>query len=102
MRAGILIVLGVLFSTTLLLPSLDASGINVADLKDQLKNGLRVRRPADLAFIDKVVEMVEEGRLPIAVVKSSFQWARIKPIRYPFPYFAKALRIRAGKLGIRL
>ena len=49
MRAGILIVLGVLFSTTLLLPSLDASGINVADLKDQLKNGLRVRRPADLA-----------------------------------------------------
>ena len=56
----------------------------------------------DLAFIKRVVELVDQGRLPVPLVKSPFSWARSKPVRYPFPYFVKALRIRAGKLGIRL
>jgi len=102
MRSATLLCFLLLFSATLAIPSQDAPGVDVADLKDQLKNGLRVRRPGDLAFIDTVVEQVELGRLPLPLVKSTFQWARTKMIRYPFPYFAKALRIRAGKLGIKL
>ncbi len=102
MRPATLLSLAMLFCTLVVITPPDASGVDVADLKDQLKNGLRVRRAGDLAFIDKVVELVEAGRLPVSLVKGTFQWARIKTIRYPFPYFAKALRIRAGKLGIKL
>ena len=102
MRCATLLCFLLLFSATLVISSRDAPGVDVADLKDQLKNGLRVRRPGDLAFIDTVVEQVEQGRLPLSLVKSTFQWARTKMTRYPFPYFAKALRIRAGKLGIKL
>ena len=102
MRSVTLLSLPLLFCATLVISSRDAPGIDVAELKDQLKNGLRVSRPGDLAFIDKVVEQVEQGRLPVSLVKSTFQWARNKTTRYPFPYFAKALRLRAGKLGIKL
>ena len=102
MRCATLLCFLFLFSATLVIPCRDAPGVDVADLKDQLKNGLRVRRPGDLAFIDTVVEKVEQGQLPLSLVKSTFQWARTKMTRYPFPYFAKALRIRAGKLGIKL
>ena len=102
MRCTTLLCFLLLFSATLVIPSQDAPGVDVADLKDQLKNGLRVRRPGDLAFIDTVVEKVEQGQLPLSLVKSTFQWARTKMTRYPFPYFAKALRIRADKLGIKL
>jgi hypothetical protein len=102
MRPALLLPLALLFCALVVIPPPDAPGIDVADLKDQLKNGLRVRRPGDLAFIDKVVELVEGGRLPVSLVKGTFQWARTKTTRYPFPYFAKALRIRAGKLGIKL
>jgi len=102
MRPATLLSLAMLFCTLVVITPPDASGVDVADLKDQLKNGLRVRRAGDLAFIDKVVELVEAGRLPVSLVKGTFQWARSKTIRYPFPYFAKALRIRAGKLGIKL
>ncbi len=102
MRPALLLSLAMLICTLVVITPPDASGVDVADLKDQLKNGLRVRRAGDLAFIDKVVELVEAGRLPVSLVKGTFQWARTKTIRYPFPYFAKALRIRAGKLGIKL
>ena len=102
MRFTALFLLPLLFCATLVISSRDAPGVDIAELKDQLKNGLRVRRPGDLAFIDRVIEQVEQGHLPESLVKSTFQWARHKTTRYPFPYFAKALRIRAGKLGIKL
>ena len=102
MRLATLLCLPILLFATLVITSPDAPGADVAELKDQLKNGLRVRRPVDLAFIDKVVELVEKGQLPVSLVTGTFQWARTKTTRYPFPYFAKALRIRAGKLGIKL
>jgi len=74
----------------------------VADLKEQLENGLKARLPADFAFISKVVTLVEQDKLPISVVKAVFQWARKKGAanNYPFPYFQRALKIRAKKLGI--
>ena len=76
--------------------------VEVADLKEQLENGLKARLPADFAFISKVVTLVEQDKLPINVVKAVFQWARKKGAanNYPFPYFQRALKIRAKKLGI--
>ena len=76
--------------------------VEVGDLKDQLENGLKARRPAELAFIAKVVTLVKTNKLPLPLVKSVFQWARERGAKtnYPFPYFERALKIRAKKLGI--
>jgi len=76
--------------------------VEVADLKEQLENGLKARLPADFAFISKVVTLVEQDKLPLDMVKAVFQWSRKKGAanNYPFPYFQRALKIRAKKLGI--
>ena len=76
--------------------------VEVADLKDQLEKGLKARLPADFSFISKVVMLVEDDKLPLRTVKAVFQWARDRGAKnnYPFPYFQRALKIRAKKLGI--
>ncbi len=80
----------------------DTPGAQIADLKDQLEKGLRARRPEEFAFIARVLQMVDEGTLPLELVKGTFQWARKKADlkKYPFPYFEQALRIRAKRIGI--
>jgi hypothetical protein len=77
-----------------------AGAEEIADLKDQLKNGLQARRPEDRAFLDRVAKMVESDQLPVELVKSTFQWARTRKKPYPYPYFEKALKLRAAELGI--
>jgi len=76
--------------------------VEVGDLKDQLEKGLKARRPTDFAFIAKVISLVKMNKLPLPVVKAVFQWARERGAKtnYPFPYFERALKIRAKKLGI--
>ncbi len=78
--------------------------VEVTDLKQQLEKGLRARRPQEFAFVNLVVTMVADNELPLALVKSTFLWARKKALttRYPFPYFERALRERAAKLGIEI
>jgi len=73
-----------------------------ADLKDTLEKGLRARRPEEFHYIALVVEKVEQGKLPLDLVIGTFQWARqrAKHKNYPFPYFVRALRERAKKLGL--
>jgi len=73
----------------------------VASLKDQLESGLKARQPQEFAFIARVVAMVEIGQLPYDLVQSTFMWAR-KKRPYPFPYFRRALHIRAQERGIKL
>jgi hypothetical protein len=79
-----------------------AAAQEIAELKEQLKNGLLVQRPEDQAFVDHVVIMVEQNRLPMELVKSTFQWARRKKKPYPFPYFRKGLEIRAAEIGVKI
>ena len=74
-------------------------GVQVADLKQQLEAGLRIQRPQDFAFIDRIVVMVEHKQLPLDMVKSTFACARKKE-PYPFVYFERGLRARAAKRGI--
>jgi len=78
--------------------------VDAIGLKSQLEKGLRARRPQEFAFVAVVVEMVENETLPLDLVKGTFLWARKKALttRYPFPYFERALRERAGKLGIKI
>ena len=75
--------------------------VDVADLQDQLEAGLQARRPQEFAFIARVVAMVAKNRLPRFLVQSTFDWARRKQ-PYPFPYFQRALIIRAARIGIRV
>jgi len=93
-------------ATTVTASEQDASPISadVLDLKQQLEKGLKARRPSEFAFINLVVAMVENDSLPMDLVKSTFLWARKKGLstRYPFPYFERALRIRAAKQGITI
>jgi hypothetical protein len=73
-----------------------------APLNEQLKNGLQARRPEDRLFCERVAQMVENNQLPVDLVKGTFQWARTRKKPYPFPYFEKALRLRAAELGIEI
>ena len=75
--------------------------VQVADLKEQLEDELKARRPEEFQFIAHVVEMVKKNQLPLKLVKETFHWAR-KKRPYPFVYFQRALRIRAAKLGIKV
>ena len=70
-------------------------------LKDTLLFGLRPRTPAEKAFINTVVAKVTVGALPLELVIATFRWARPKQ-PYPFPFFERAMRQRAAKVGVIL
>lgn len=76
-------------------------GISSADLEQQLKSGLKARRPEEFEFITMVVTKVKNKELPIAIVQTSFLWAR-RRMPYPFPYFQRALRELAAREGIAI
>lgn len=69
-------------------------------LESRLTTGLKAKRPEDVAFVERVAEMVRTGQLPAKVVDSTFLWAIRRRQSYPFPAFQKALRIQADRLGI--
>jgi hypothetical protein len=79
----------------------EAAGAEIAELQDQLESRLKARRPAEFAFIERVVTLVEEGRLPLPLVISTYRWAASK-YKHPFPYFVRALRIRAARIGVQI
>ena len=87
--------------TFLLAASVDAAQVaptrKTKDLKEQLKSKLRPRTPAESAFIDRVVKMVDQNKLELRTVNSTFNWARRIRLRYRFPYFQRALQIEAAK-----
>ena len=101
---ALMLAMGLVSSTgslTARLAAQDDSGLQVADLKDQLEGGLKARLPREFAFIAHVVDKVESGDLPLEMVMGTFHWARRKR-PYPFPYFERALRLRAAQKGIDL
>lgn len=76
-----------------------AMAVTVATLKDQLEKGLRCRRPVEFAFVGKVIDLVNQRKLPVPLVTGTYDYARRKQ-PYPFPYFEAALRARAAKIGV--
>jgi hypothetical protein len=79
-----------------------AEAAEVADLQEQLEDGLKVRLPNEFRFVGNVVGLVKKDQLPMPLVKGTFQWARRKAgdRKYPFPYFERAMRIRAKRIGV--
>jgi hypothetical protein len=75
---------------------------SVETLAEQLKTGLRVQAPRDVAFCDEVARLVRVGRLPAELVDATYVWAIRRGRKYPFPAFELALRLKADRLGIRL
>ena len=73
--------------------------ITAANLEQTLKSGLKARRPVEFDFIKLVVDLVKSEQLPLALVQSTFLWARRKQ-PFPYPYFERGLRERATKQGI--
>ena len=71
-------------------------------LKDELRYGLRARRPAEIIFIDRVVSHVKKGQLTLPMVRSTFIWARQQSTRRPYPFFEFGLRARAKRIGVSL
>lgn len=84
-------------------PTLDSSPVGQIQpsLKDTLEKGLKARYPADFEFVDLVADLVDQGKLPLDVVLSTFKWARPKKPA-PMPYFKRAMQIRAAELGVDL
>jgi len=78
-------------------------------LRDQLTSGLRATTKTDKAFIDQVVILVEQGKLPRRLVDGTFLWARDRAARRsptrrlrPMVYFQPALVARAKRIGVQL
>ena len=77
-------------------------GAEVISLEDQLKTGLKARRPEETEFIEEVARLVNAGKLPRKLVDSTFMWALRRRTNYPFPAFERALRLQADQLGVGL
>lgn len=80
-----------------------------ASLRDRLIYGLLAKIPAEIEFIDRVVEFVEEGELPQRLVDETFFWARERASRprdgrprRPIIYFQPAMTARAKRIGVDL
>ena len=73
-----------------------------ATLQEVLEVGLKLRRPVEFQFVEKVVGMVDRGELPRSLVESTFLWARRQHGRRPFPYFERGLRKRAQQIGVEI
>jgi hypothetical protein len=68
---------------------------------DTMRAALHTATPQEGGFIDRVVAMVESGKLPLDLVQSTFLWAKKKPHR-KFFYFQQAMILRASEIGVNL
>lgn len=75
---------------------------NVTPLIDQLRVSLRVNKSSQLAFLQLVVQKVEAGELPQAMVNVVSKWAISRNEKYPFPYFQYAMQELAKRRGVSL
>lgn len=79
-----------------------AMAVEVSGLAEQLKTGLRVKAPGDVAFCEQVAELVQRGKLPEKYVDSAYAYAINRGRKYPFPAFERIIRLQASKLGVSL
>ena len=78
-------------------------------LREQLVTGLRAFTKADFDFIDEIVILVDQGKLPRRLVNSTFLWSRDRAARRsfyrrlrPMVFFRPAMIARAKRLGLSL
>jgi hypothetical protein len=68
---------------------------------ETIKAGLHTASREDEGFVQRVVDLMEQGTLPEKLVKSVFAWARRKE-RNRFQYFKRGLTIQAAKIGVEV
>lgn len=87
-------------------PSRRTGASRPPDLHDQLQKGLKARRPEEFEFIDRVVTLVDQGKLSLKLVNSSYGFAKKRAAQqrrdYPIVYFRRALEVQADRAGIDL
>ncbi len=85
------------------LPSLLYAGGTTSVILDAktIKAGLETARIEEGDFVERVVRLARQGKIPPWLVESTFEWARKKPERR-FQYFKRGLILRANKLGISI
>jgi hypothetical protein len=97
-RKTVLLTLAVLVLGAFLIgPSRASDALNAA----KIKVALQTAEPEEDGFVEKVVNMAVQGKLPVDMLEKTFVWARAKP-RRKFQYFKKALTIQAAQIGISL
>ncbi len=74
----------------------------VVSLEDQLLNGLRVVTVEQRAYVHQIVALVNQGKLPRAMVNVVYVWSLKRNPHVPFPYFQIALRAMAERRGIAI
>lgn len=74
----------------------------MATLQEQLVNRLRAFDPDQRRYIEMVVKKVREGELSTRLVQAVHIYAVRRNPHFPFPFFERALRVEAGKLGVAL
>lgn len=72
----------------------------VVRLEDQLMNGLRVVTPEQRAYVVQIVTLVDQGKLPRAMVNVVYTWALKRNPKVPLPYFQFMLQALADRRGI--
>src|SRR5688500_5808874 len=74
----------------------DPSTPHVANLQEQLEKGLRARRPIEVQFLGRVIQLVNQGRLNREVVQGSFSFVlkKYRDKKYLVPIFEQTLRRR--------
>ncbi len=98
-RNPLLVVVCALLLATLRVPPAHARVVRLD--ADKIKVGLHTATPEEKGFVDRVVQAVDQQRLPASVVISTFQWAR-KRRTHKFQYFRVAMILRARKYHVDL
>lgn len=80
----------------------EAAGSRVADLQRQLVNRLRATTPERQEFVRRVVVETEAGRIEPRLVQALVRYSVRRRPDFPFPFFERAMRIKAKEVGVDL
>jgi hypothetical protein len=71
-------------------------------LIDQLRMGLRCNTTSQVAFLETVVQKVDQGVFSQSMINVVYKWSISRNEKYPFPYFQVAMRDLAKRRGVAL
>jgi len=74
----------------------------VAELEERLVNRLRATRADQKAYLEQIVQLVDQRKLPLSLVVAIERYALRRNPHYPFPFFERALNYQARKRGVTL
>lgn len=66
-----------------------------------LKAALHTATPEEEGFVEYVVRLVQQGKLPAQILQSAYLWAQKRP-KYKFQYFKRAVIYLAAQKGIHI